>query len=432
VGERDDVRASEGISRRQLLRYGATGAAALSVAPLLGACGSDDEDAGGGGAAAAQKSRKVDLLKGAPVVSLYTTLENDYYAGWDEGARRAVEALGGKYRAFVNEGDPAREVATFQRQVQAGVKLFFMTAPDPSNIPRIAQLANENEVWLTNTWETPEWYSPFETGQHYVTYFIPNSFEAGYQTAKALFAEMGGKGNLVQISGFPGATPDWQRTAGLKRALEETPGVKLVASQPGRWNRDDSRKAMAGIIREFGKDINGVFGQNDDCGVGAMNALQEAGITEVPITGIDGNKGTMELIKAGRYFATYSSFPWWQAGFSAVRAIDASLGFKPTAPERQMWTGGALVTRDNVDAYVSKFIEGDPFDWPAMSRVASKANWDPQNQVTPIVLDQMWEGQPKPRAYETPAPYARAEKAGELEEVKRLYETQYKRKVFET
>jgi ribose transport system substrate-binding protein len=365
------------------------------------------------------------------VVALFSTLENDYYVGWNEGAKRAVESLGGEYRPFVNENDPARELAQFQRQVQAGVKHVFMTAPDPSNIPRMAQVANQNRVYLTNTWESPAWYSPFEPGPYYVTYFTPNSFEVGYITAKALCQEMGGKGNLVHISGFPGATPDWQRTEGLKRAVSEFPGIKIVASQPGRWNRDDSRVAMAGIIRRLGRNIDGVFGQNDDCGIGAMNALQEAGITDVPITGIDGNKGTMEFIKAGRYFAAYSSFPWWQAGYSAIRAIDASLGFKPTAAERQMWTGGALITKDNVDAYLQRFVEGDPYDWTLMSRVAAKGNWDPQNQVSPMVMEQMWQGQPKPRGFEEPAPYRRARQRGELERTKRLYQAHNKRKVFE-
>jgi len=417
------------MSRRQLLRYGAGGAAAVGLAPLLSACGSDEEG-GNAGANANQKARKVDLLKGAPVVALYSTLENDYYVGWDEGAKRAVEALGGKYRPFVNENDPARELAQFQRQVQAGVKHVFMTAPDPSNIPRMAQVANENKVYLTNTWESPEWYSPFEAGPYYVTYFTPNSFDVGYVTAKALCQEMGGKGNLVHISGFPGATPDWQRTAGLKQAVSEFPGIKIVASQPGRWNRDDSREAMAGIIRKFGREIDGVFGQNDDCGVGAMNALQEAGITDVPITGIDGNKGTMEFIKAGRYFAAYSSFPWWQAGYSAIRSIDASLGFKPTAPERQMWTGGALITKDNVQAYLDRFVEGDPYDWALMSRVASKNNWDAQNVLAPIEMNEMWKGQRKPSGFEMPEPYQEAQRSGELEDVQRLYTTHAKRKVF--
>ena len=248
----------------------------LSTGSLLAACGGDDSSSSASG----RKSAKKDVLKGLPVVALFTTLENDYYAGWDEGGRRAVEALGGKYRAFTNDNDPTKEVATFQNQVQAGAKIVFMTAPDPSNIPQIARIANDKKVYVVNTWESPEWYSPFSAGPYYVTYITNNSFEAGRTIAKALFEKMGGKGGLVQISGFPGSTPDWQRTEGMKEALKEYPEIKLLASQPGKWNRDDARNAMAGIIRKVGKDnIDGVFGQNDDCGVGAMNALQEAGST---------------------------------------------------------------------------------------------------------------------------------------------------------
>ena len=200
-------------SRRQLLRRGLTASALLGGAgPLLAACGGDDKKATGGGRTNAKlQSARVDVLKGLPVVALFTTLSNDYYAGWNEGGRRAVEALGGKYREFTNENDPTQEVATFENQIQAGAKLVFMTAPDPSNIPKIAQLANQNKVYVVNTWESPAWYSPFSAGPYYVTYITNNSFEAGRTIAKALFEKMGGKGGLVQISGFPGSTPDWQR-----------------------------------------------------------------------------------------------------------------------------------------------------------------------------------------------------------------------------
>lgn len=424
---RDDDR-REGLSRREVLQRGMAAGAVLSAGGLLAACGSDDE----GSAASGKKAKKVDVLKGMPVVALYTTLENDYYAGWDEGGRRAVEAFGGKYRAFTNDNDPTKEVATYQNQVQAGAKLVFMTAPDPSNIPKIAQLANENKVYTVNTWESPEWYSPFEAGPYYVTYFTNNSFEAGRTIAKALFEKMGGKGGLIQISGFPGATPDWQRTEGMKQALADYPDIKLLGSQPGKWNRDDSRNAMAGLIRKVGKDnIDGVFGQNDDCGIGAMNALQEAGVdvTKVPITGCDGNKGTMDFIKAGRYYAAYSSLPWWSAGYGAVRAIDAMKGVKFSPAERQMWTGGIVVDKDNADAYLKTFAEGDPFDWTLMSRHLHPKDWDPQNAVTPIDMEVMWKGQEKPAGFKLPADYQEAVKTGDLKKVADLYASHYKKKI---
>lgn len=307
-----------------------------------------------------------------------------------------------------------------------------MTAPDPSNIRTIAELANRHRVYVVNFWESPEWYTPFESGPYYVSYLTNNSFEAGRMLAEALFERMGGRGGLVHISGFPGSTPDWQRTEGMREALKRYPGIRLLASQPGKWNRDDARDAMAGIIRKVGKDnINGVFAANDDCGIGAMNALQEAGVdlANVPITGVDGNVGTMDFIKAGRFYASYSSLPWWCAGFSAVRAIDAYMGVRFNAAERQLWTGGIVVTRDNADAYLKTFAESDPFDWPKMSRYLNPRDWDPQNAVRPLELDVMWRGQPRPRGFRVPSEYQRAVDSGLLERVAAEYAAHYRQKI---
>jgi ribose transport system substrate-binding protein len=414
------------LNRRRFLQASGFGAAGLFMA----ACGKRDTgtttpSAGSSSATAAATSGasgssssavgKIDL-KGAPVAALFTSLNNDYYASWDLGAKRAVQAMGGEYRPFTNEGDPAKQISQFEQQVEAGAKIFFMTAPDPADTQTIAKMATEKGVFLTNTWEASPFSSPFDYGDGYVTYFTPRSEQAGYEVAKALFEKMGGKGNLVHLTGHPGSTPDTQRTLGVDRALAEYPNIKMIARQPGEWNRDDSRKAMAGIITKYGKEIKGVFGQNDDVGIGAVNALSEAGITGVPVTGIDGNKGTMDLVKAGSYFGSYSSLPFWQAGFSAVRSVDAFLGVKFTPLDRQVWTDGLFVTKDNVDSYLSVFFgDKDPYDWQLMSRYAHPTDWDPQNGIHALDLIKMWTGfdKQKPSGWKAPATYtAEASKIG--------------------
>ncbi|GAB2756777.1 sugar ABC transporter substrate-binding protein [Sinomonas soli] len=398
-----------GFDRRDFLKMTGLSGTALALA----ACGVKATSGSGSAASSAPslapKSPKIIDLKGAPVVALFTSLNNDYYASWDMGARRAVEAFGGQYRAFTNEGDAERQISQFEQQVQAGAKIFFMTAPDPSSVPAIAKTANEHKVFLTNTWEQVPWATPFDYGDSYVSYFTTDTVNLAYGVAKSLFDKMGGKGNLVHLTGHPGSTPDSQRTLGVDKALKEYPGIKLVARQPGEWNRDDARKAMAGIITKYGSDIAGVFGQNDDVAIGAMNALNEQGIKGVPITGVDGNKGTMDFVKSGAIYGAYSTLPFWSAGFSAVRAIDASLGVKFDPLERQMFTGGVFVTKDNVDAYLNTFFgKDDPFDWQLMSRAAHPNDWDPQNQVWPLDVEAMWSFAPKPSGWTAPAAYEQA------------------------
>jgi len=416
------------MDRRHFLQF--AGMTGLGLA--ISACGARETSTGGGSSAAAPslppKSQPVVDLQGQPVAALFTSANNDYYASWDIGARRAVEAFGGEYRSFTNEGDAARQISQFEQQVQDGVKIFFMTAPDPANVPTIAKIANDNQVFLTNTWEMVPWTTPFDYGDYYVTYFTSNSVDVGYNVAKSLFDQMGGRGNLVHLTGHPGSTPDSQRTIGVDRALADYPDVKLVARQPGEWNRDDARTAMAGIITKYGSDINGVFGQNDDVAIGAMNALNEQGIQGVPITGVDGNKGTMDFIKSGAIYGAYSTLPFWSAGFSAVRAIDASLGVQFSPLERQLFTGGVFVTKDNVDKYLATFYgDEDLFDWQLMSRNAHPDDWDPQNEVQPLDVEEMWSFAEKPAGWVPPAEYEQAK--GDAEALATDYKSHWKRQL---
>ncbi|MFV0407933.1 MAG: sugar ABC transporter substrate-binding protein [Propioniciclava sp.] len=396
--------------RKSLKRLAPLGVAALA-ALVLSACTGGGTPGGGTTAGGGTELPDSVNLNGETVVSLFTSMNNDYYASWNDGAERAVAAFNGTYVALTNEGDPATQLSQFQQQVEAGVKIIFITAPDPANVPAMAKLAQDNDVCFVNTWEQPNWTSPFDTGDQYVGYLTPPSAEVAYTVAKALFEEMGGEGNVVHLTGHPGATPDLQRNYGVDQALEEFPNIKLIAREPGEWNRDDSRNAMSGIISRVGVgEIDGVFGQNDDVGIGALNALTEAGVATEdlpPITGIDGNLSTMELVQAGQMFGSYSGIPQWQAGFSFVQALDFCRGGEINPLNRQLWTGGIFVTSENAEHYINTYTgDNDPYDWVKMSRVANPEDWDPQNQVRAMNIDEMWTMlEEKPSSYTYPEPY---------------------------
>ncbi|MCL2481999.1 MAG: sugar ABC transporter substrate-binding protein [Propionibacteriaceae bacterium] len=383
------------------------GVLVMSLLPMA-AC-SSTPSGGSSVTPAANVPASVDL-NGQTVVGLFTSLNNDYYANWNEGAQQAVAAFNGKYVAMTNEGDPAKQLEQFQQQVDAGVKIIFVTAPDYSDVPEMARIANQNGVCLVNTWEEDPWDSPFAYGDQYETYLSPSNEEVAYEMATTLFQKMGGTGNFVYLTGHPGATSDTQRTNGVNRALAQFPGITEMATQPGEWDRGTARDAMTGIINRYGGNkIDGVMGQNDDVAIGALNSLTEAGITGVPIVGIDGTKDAMNFIKSGEMYATYSSFPQWQAGFAFVQSLDACKSGKTPDPlNRQLWTGGMKITQDNLAQYQSTYLDNDPYDWVKMSKVAHPDDWDPQNQVTAIDMNKMWSYAPQPAGYQLPQAYADA------------------------
>jgi ribose transport system substrate-binding protein len=177
--------------------------------------------------------------------------------------------------------------------------------------------------------------------------------------------------------------------------------------------------------------IDGVFGQNDSTGVGALQAAEEAGL-KIPIVGLDGNAETLKLIKEGRFYATVSNLPEWQAGYALVRAYDAAHGWKPSPTEAMMFTGAIIVTAVNVDAY-QKFISGPklPFDWRKMSRVLHPNDWDPQNRVWAMNPEVVW-GRSKvarPASYQLPKAFREAVSRGEDASVNKAYDQHYKQKL---
>lgn len=131
-----------------------------------------------------------------------------------------------------------------------------------------------------------------------------NNYDLGVQLSEALFAELGGSGNIVKFfhSAHPGV---YQREQGLAATLEATPGIKVIAEHyvqvPGPV--DDGRIAMENILRQYGDQIDGVWAAFDDPGIGAELALDsEAPDSAAVIMGIDGNAQAVDMIASCTHY----------------------------------------------------------------------------------------------------------------------------------
>ena len=156
----------------------------------------------------------------------------------------------------------------------------MLHAPGGGSIKRIAQLANENKVYLDNTWGTLPWFTPFDAGDYYTMYAVPEEFSAERgvteEVCKAVMGKFGG-GDVVGVTGVEGNSTDLIRSRGRDDAIKAYPKIKLAGQLPGKWNREDSQKAMEALIARYPK-IVGVIAQNDDVADGCMAALARSGI----------------------------------------------------------------------------------------------------------------------------------------------------------
>jgi ribose transport system substrate-binding protein len=407
---------AHGMSRREFLKLASAGAVASAAAASIGIPG----------VAVADPTGKM--------AHLIMTLRLEYCANADAGARGAAAALGLSISSLDGQLDSKRQLNQFEDQVTQGVQAVMLHAPGGGSIRRIAQLANQNKVWLNNTWGTLPWFTPFEAGDYYTLYAVPEEFSAHravtVEVLKAITAKYGA-GNIVGVTGVEGNSTDLIRSRGRNDALKDFPKIKLVGELPGKWNREDSQKAMEDLIARY-KDIGGVIAQNDDVADGCLAALRAAGFNpgqDVFVSGADGTTGGAEAIKQGHLLATSANVPAYMGALLTTRLYDVLHGWRPRASERLMSWRSITMTKANVDAYLSRYVNnGDvpPFDYKKMSKVEHPNDWDPQAELFPMDIDLEWGGIAKPDGWEYPAEYAKARESGEAQAVAEEYAAHYK------
>lgn len=404
------------VSRRDFLAFASASAVASAAATSLGFPS----------VALAQQ--------GGKMAHLMMTLRLEYVANADAGAHGAAKALGMAITSVDGQLNSERQLNQFEQQIAAGTQAVLLHAPGGGSIKRIAQLANQNKVWLDNTWGTLPWFTPFEAGDYYTMYAVPEEFSAHravtVEVCKKVMAAFGG-GNVVGVTGVPGNSTDLIRSRGRDDALKDFPKITFVGELPGMWNREDSQKAMEDLISRY-PDIKGVIAQNDDVADGCIAALRAAGIRpgeDVFLSGADGTSGGAEAIKRGQLLATSANVPQYMGALLTTRLYDVLHGWRPRAAERLMNWRSVTMTKDNLGVYLDRYVENggvEPYDYRRMSKVEHPDDWDPQAEVFPMDIDLEWGGIDKPKGWTYPEAYVRARENGEAEAVRKEYAEHYK------
>ncbi|WP_338087785.1 ABC transporter substrate-binding protein [Nocardioides lijunqiniae] len=108
--------------------------------------------------------------------------------------------------------------------------------------------------------------------------------------------------NVVQLEGTTGAAPALDRAEGFASAIEAEDTVEVVASQTGDFTRDGGKKVMETFLGSE-KGIDVVFAHNDDMGLGAIEAIEAAGLEpgkDIKIITVDAVKDGMAALAEGK------------------------------------------------------------------------------------------------------------------------------------
>jgi ribose transport system substrate-binding protein len=149
-------------------------------------------------------------------------------------------------------------------------------------------------------------------GQDFVAFLGSNFVEQGKRAGDWLVKQTKGKAGIVELTGTAGASVARDRSQGFKQAIQNSPDMKILASQTGNFSRAEGQKVMENIIQAHGKEITAVYAHNDEMALGAIQALKAAGMNpgkDVLIVSVDGEKAALEAIMRGEMNVTVESNP---------------------------------------------------------------------------------------------------------------------------
>jgi simple sugar transport system substrate-binding protein len=140
----------------------------------------------------------------------------------------------------------------------------------------------------------------------YVTFIGSDFTEEGRKAGRWLVEkEKGNPGpiNIVELQGTVGSAPAIDRKKGFEEIIKSDPKFKIIRSQTGDFTRAKGKEVMEAFLKAEGKKINVLYAHNDDMAIGAIQAIEEAGMKpgkDIIIISVDGVKGAFEAMMAGK------------------------------------------------------------------------------------------------------------------------------------
>jgi ABC-type sugar transport system substrate-binding protein len=118
--------------------------------------------------------------------------------------------------------------------------------------------------------------------------------------------------NIVELQGTVGSAPALDRKKGFEEVIAGNARLKVIRSQTGDFTRAKGKEVMEAFLKAEGKKINVLYAHNDDMAIGAIQAIEEAGLKpgkDIVVISIDGVKGAFEAMIAGKLNVTVECSP---------------------------------------------------------------------------------------------------------------------------
>ncbi|MBN1877116.1 MAG: ABC transporter substrate-binding protein [Anaerolineae bacterium] len=239
---------------------------------------------------------------------LQTGSEGGWRAANTASFKETAEQLGLTLKFYDSQNDLAKQVAGFQQFVEDPEVNVIVLQPLEvtgwEQVMKDAQEAGKTVVLSDRRIDGLEDY--------YVTFIGADFVEEGRKAGREMCALLDGSESkkVWELVGNVGASAAIDRGVGFRETAKEC-GIEVTKSQTANWSVVDGKQVTEAWLKET-KDVQGIFGQNDEMAFGAIEALKEAGLTpavDVKLISVDATAGAFQAMLDGTLNVTVECNP---------------------------------------------------------------------------------------------------------------------------
>jgi ribose transport system substrate-binding protein len=271
-----------------------------------------------------------------------STLQNPFFVTLRDGAQEAADAAGVELAVADAQDDAQTQASDIDDFITRQVDVIIVNPVDSAAVVTSVEAANDAGIPVVTVDRASE-------GGDIAAHIASDNVQGGQMACEFLIEEIGGSGNVAQLEGIAGTSAAQDRGEGCQQALDAA-GIELVATQTANFDREEGLSVAQNIF-QANPDLDGLFAQNDEMALGAVEAAREAGILEdLVIVGFDAVDDALAAIEAGDMEGTIAQQPA-EMGRLSVEGAAAIAGGEEVEEDQPVEV--VLVTQGNVGEFTT-------------------------------------------------------------------------------
>lgn len=270
------------------------------------------------------------IEQGNTIALVMKTLNNPFFIDMQRGAEQAASLL--KINLIVQaaerEVDVEKEMQIIENLIQRNVDAICVVPSGSKEIIPAILKANQAGIPILTVDTSVDSIALQEVGGKVITFIGSDNIDGGRIAGKYIIEKLGGTGKIAILEGIPGHETGDARLSGFHQAVDNEPGIEIVASQTANWERDQGFNVFQNILQS-NSDVQALFACNDMMALGAIEAIAATGKTdEIIVVGFDAINDARQAIRDGSMNASIAQHPFEMGKQAVERAYQVLQGEK--------------------------------------------------------------------------------------------------------